>query len=394
MSRPDPDIEVALAAWEQWCELLKRLGGDVVAPPYPAHDGGGLEMLEHLVDSVVAFGAWEVLHADPTRPMFSRQNDLITQWGGPNADNVYRHARIEPGRRYRIHGNMHGCDDFILALRAGFMHNDVWGTKATVTASELGLSRHGDFEILLGGDDPGAVAIPDGVLSASIREYYFEWTADEPAFVTIECLDPEPAPVLDGATFAERVSRAGMQMTDSIERWNAYMVMNRAERADNTYTNRTLEVSKGLSMARYEFCFWDLAPDQALIVTAEVPEARYWGVQLYMMGTFELVDFYGCISSRNQTQTQVSADGKVRYVVSAADPGVANWLDTTGRQTGLCTLRWFWPTGERAMAPTTEVVALNEVAASLPDDHPVVTPDERSTELAARQAHLRHRFRT
>ena len=172
---------------------------------------------------------------------------------------------------------MHGCDDFILALRAGFMHNDIWGTKATVTAHDLGLGRHDDFEILLGGDEPGAVVIPDGVLSASIREYYFDWTADEPAFFTIECLDPEPAPVLDGPTFANRVRRAMMQMTDSIERWNAYMVMNRAERIDNTFTNRTLEVSKGLSMARYEFCFWDLAPDQALVVTAEVPRGPLLG---------------------------------------------------------------------------------------------------------------------
>ena len=250
----------ALKPGEDWCALLDGLGREVIAEPYPTGANAQLEMLEHLADNAVAFLGWEVLHADPTRPLFSRQNDLITQWGGPNADNVYRHARIEAGRRYRICGNMHGCDDFILALRAGFMHNDVWGTKATVTASELGLGRHDDFEILLGGDEPAAVAIPEGVLSASIREYYFDWTADEPAFFTIECLDPQPAPVLDGATFANRVRRAMMQMTDSIQRWNAYMEMNRAERIDNSFTNRTLEVSKGLSMARYEFCFWTWSP--------------------------------------------------------------------------------------------------------------------------------------
>ena len=370
------------------------MGREVVAAPYPTGDGGDLEMLEHLADNVEGFLGWEVFHADPTRPFFNRQNDLTVQWGGPNADNVYRHARIEPGRRYRITGNMHGCDDFIIALRAGFMHNDIWGTKATITAHELGLGRHDDFEILLGGDEPGAVALPDGVLSASIREYYFDWTADEPAFFTIECLDPDPAPVLDGETFANRVRRAMMQMTDSIERWNAYMVMNRAERIDNTFTNRTLEVSKGLSMARYEFCFWDLAPDQALIVTAEVPEAHYWGAQLYMMGTFELVDTYAHISCRNQTQTTVDSDGKVRYVVCGSDPGTANWLDNANRRNGLCTLRWFWPTGDQAMAPTTEVVALADVAAALPADHPAVTPEENAADLATRQAHLRHRFRT
>ncbi len=388
------DVNAALEAWQEWCDLLKRMGNEVVSQPYPTGDGAELEMLEHLADNVVAFCGWEVLHADPTRPFFSRQNDLTVQWGGPNADNVYRHARIEPGRRYRITGNMHGCDDFIIALRAGFMHNDIWGTKATITAHEIGLGRHDDFEILLGGDEPGAVAIPDGVLSASIREYYFDWTADEPAFFTIECLDPEPAPAFNGGVLGERVRRAMMQMTDSIERWNAYMVMNRAERIDNSFANRTVKISKGLSMARYGFCFWDLEPDQALIVTAEVPESIYWGAQLYMMGTFELVDPYGRIVSYNQAQTTVSSDGKVRYVVSATDPGTANWLDTAGRRNGLVNLRWFWPTGDQGMEPSSEVVPVSDVAAALPTDHPMVTPAERAADLAARQAHLRHRFRT
>ena len=80
-----------------------------------------------------------------------------------------------------------------------------------------------------------------------------------------------------GGCWANRVRRAMMQMTDSIERWNAYMVMNRAERIDNSFANRTVKISKGLSMARYGFCFWDLEPDQALIVTAEVPESHLLG---------------------------------------------------------------------------------------------------------------------
>ena len=46
------------------------------------------------------------------------------------------------------------------------------------------------------------------------------------------------------------------------------------------------------------------------------------------------------------------------------------------------------------MDPTTEVVALSDVAAALPNDDSVVTLDKRATDLATRQAHLRHRFRT
>ena len=79
----------------------------------------------------------------------------------------------------------------------------------------------------------------------------------------------------------------------------------------------------------------------------------------------------------------MDSDGKVRYVLCDTDPSTVNWLDTAGRRNGLCTLRWFWPTGDRAMTPTAEVVALADLAAAIPMDHPTVTLPTR----AARPGH-------
>ncbi|HAI64635.1 MAG TPA: hypothetical protein DCM13_07090, partial [Acidimicrobiaceae bacterium] len=67
------------------------------------------ESLEHLLDQATLWISWSVLHADPSRPAFHRHNDLVSQWGGPNADNVYRHARIDPAKRYVVRGRMHSC---------------------------------------------------------------------------------------------------------------------------------------------------------------------------------------------------------------------------------------------------------------------------------------------
>ena len=44
-------------------------------------------------------------------------------------------------------------------------------------------------------------------------------------------------------------------------------------------------------------------------------------------------------TSLNHKQTRVGPDDVATVVVSAADPGVANWLDTEGRPEGLLTLR-------------------------------------------------------
>ncbi|MEM7142574.1 MAG: DUF1214 domain-containing protein [Actinomycetota bacterium] len=374
--------------WERALERLRTLGVEALAGA--ADRAQALERLEHLVDQTSLFLNWAVLHADPSRPAFHRHNDLVSQWGGPNADNVYRHARIDPDRRYVIRGRMRSCDEFLLAVRAGFMHRPIWGTLEQRSATELGIGPGDEFEIALG-PGPDAIALPEGAVMVSIREYYFDWVDDEPAAMTIECLDPEPPHQPE--PLEQRLGSALDEVTDSIEYWRDYMEQHRASRVDNSYESTTVALTKGLAAARYEFCFWRLAPDEALVITTDEPAARYWSAQLYMMDTFEPVDWYGSISSRNHRQSQVSPDGRIRFVVSARDPSVANWLDTSGRGEGLCTLRWFWPTSEVRPVVSTEVVPTADVAGHLGERVQPVPATERAEELARRQAHLRWRFR-
>ena len=360
-----------------------------------------------MIDQAVLWLSWEVLHHDPCRPFFHRHNDLTSQWGGPNVDNVYRHARIEPGRRYRIRGRMHSCDNFVLALRRGFMHSEVWGTVETLSAGDRGLGPGDEFELLIGGDEPGALPLAEGVVMVSIREFYFHWLADEPAVFTIECLDPDPiaaAPSSDHAMsgssardlpepLATRVDAAFGQMHDSLSYWRSYMESNRGDRMENSFSTDALTVAKGLSLARYEFCFWSLAPHEALVIECDVPDAEYWGAQLYRMETFEPVDLWDAIVSRNHTQTTIAGDGRIYWVLAAQDPGTVNWIDTNGRDTGLCTIRWFWPQSDARPSPSTTLMAQADVAGFIPDDLLPVSAAERARELQSRRDHLRWRFR-
>jgi len=381
------------ATFRSFTDRLQQLAERIVGDEFP---DAPAEQLEHLLEQIAGFVEWEGFHADPARPAFHRHNDLVHQWGGPNADNVYRHARISPDRRYRITGRMHSCDQWLLAIRKGFMHNEVWGTVGQVTASELGIGPGDEFELTLGGDGSGDrhIDLPDGVIMASFREYYYDWTADEPATMVIECLDdagPSPAVSLD--ELAVGLDRAYQQVEDSMLYWNRYMVENRDEREPNVFASG-LAVAKGLSAARYSFNFWDLAPDEAIFVEAEVPHADYWALQLYRMGTFELTDPTGRVCSRNHRQTTLSADGRIRAVISPVDVGAANWLDTGGRATGLCTFRWFWPHDDHAPAIESRVLKVDELDAAMGGATPRVSPEQRQVELVARRTHLAWRFRT
>jgi hypothetical protein len=150
----------AAEAWQDACRRLAALGARLVdaddTAGFPTDPTERVAGIAHLAEQALCWIGWSVFHADPRRPAFHRQNDLITQWGGPNADNVYRHARVEPGRRYRITGRMHACDEAILAVRAGFMHQPTWGTLHQVTLSDLGIGPGDSLDLVVGpgGDVP------------------------------------------------------------------------------------------------------------------------------------------------------------------------------------------------------------------------------------------------
>jgi Protein of unknown function (DUF1214) len=379
-------------AWTDACRRLEALGARLLSDDYPADADDRAAGFAHLAAQALCWLEWSVFHADPRRPAFQRQNDLITQWGGPNADNVYRHAPVDPARRYRIRGRMHACEEFILAARAGFMHQPTWGTLHEVTASELGIGPGDEFDITVG--DGGTVPLPPGAATVSVREYYFDWRPEEPAVFAIECVDADAAtaagPPPAGAV-ARRLDEAVAGVEHSLEYWNTYLQDRRAEQPANTFAP-ALKLAKGLDAARYAFCFWDLHPGQALVVEAAVPDARYWSLQLYELAWFRLLDPVERQSSLNHTQVRTDTDGRVRVVVAADDPGVTNWLDTGGRPAGLLTFRWFWGTGDPG--PTATVVPGTDVASVLPPDTPAVGPEARADALRRRRDHLAWRFRT
>jgi hypothetical protein len=394
LADPSPTDRPELDSWKRFCQRLEALGERLVEDDFPNAAGDRAEGIAHLADQVACWLGWATGHSDPAAPFFHRSNDLVTQWGGPNQDNAYHHARIDPERRYRIRGRMHSCESFALTLRVGFMHMPEWGTKATLSSDELGLGPGDDFEILLGndGEDPEWMPIPEGVTTVSLREYYLDWKTEDPAVFTIECLDDVPAPArIDSSDVAERLDLALDQIEHSIHYWNDYLREHRGRGTDNTFAPQ-LTVAKGLGAARYSFCFWKLAPDEVLYIETDLPIARYWGLQLATLGWFEPIDPVHRISSINQRQARPSLDGRLRIAVAHSDPRVPNWLDTAGHTEGLITFRFFWP--EHEPSPQTRVVPASELLDCFPSDTPRVTPAERAAEIRERKAHFAWRFRT
>ena len=104
---------------------------------------------------------------------------------------------------------------------------------------------------------------------------------------------------------------------------------------------------------------------------------------------FETTDWYNNHSALNDTQAQVDSDGIVRFVISAKDPGVPNWLDTAGYEKGEFQGRLY--NSSSNVLPTMKKVPFAQVRQHLPDDTPVITAEERDQILRERRFLLQSR---
>jgi hypothetical protein len=92
----------------------------------------------------------------------------------------------------------------------------------------------------------------------------------------------------------------------------------------------------------YSMGKWDLAPDEALVMTGRLPDGIFTNVMLWNK-QMQTLDYRNRVSSLNAAQLAREADGSYRIVISARDPGVANWLDTDGHAAGTIFWRFLLP---------------------------------------------------
>jgi hypothetical protein len=130
---------------------------------------------------------------------------------------------------------------------------------------------------------------------------------------------------------------------------------------------------------------FDLQPDQALIVrmpetTTNIMLYNAWGQML----PFPLSETNFNTTTTDPFQPFQASDGYTYYVISAANPGVANWLDTGGLQNGEIGTNVVSSPDIVGDPVQTEVVPVADVNEYLPADTPTVRPEEYAATMASR----------
>ncbi len=400
----------ARAHWRAWCARLAELGDSVLDDPLVTDERAAADGLRHLTRQLVFATQWHVEFDDPERPRLYRYDDDATSWGGPNADNTYLRTRIDPSGTYRLRADVTGCRELIVGVSEGDMQLGLTGVYAEACLADLHLAG-GRLDLIVSPEPPitddgrpfvggalvGGVPVdwlpthPDATL-LSIRVYVADWDRDRVPDFTIERLDHDPGapPPARIDALADRLERAVDWMAVSVPFWLRYVEGARAGLPVNTFMAPHHPPGGALNIA-YGAGFWELDDDTAWLITVDPPDAFHWSVQTHTWPWFESGDFTHRRTSLNDTDVHVDGDGRVRIVVSSRDPGVPNWLDTEGRRTGLVVHRWVRSRDEPT--PRSVVTPLDQLTEHLPDDHPVVSPDERRRQLARRRLAVQRRFR-
>ena len=107
------------------------------------------------------------------------------------------------------------------------------------------------------------------------------------------------------------------------------------------------------------------------------------------------LDYINHQTSLTADQARHDPDGQLRFVLSGRDPGVANWLELTGRRRGYVQIRWQRLARELTSGDGPEVAVVP--FAEIPDQlayyrQARVSPDEWRARIAARQAAVAERM--
>ncbi len=377
-------------AFEDMLHGLRR-AGDLVrsarAPGFPVDRAAGYRHLLVLVSLAVD----EALRpSNPYDPFFAPANvDAVLKWGMDCPDAAYTGAALRGDATYRVRGKR-GTVRYL-----GFQVMSGIESSVNVVADDLAIAADGSFEIMLSAKEhPGNwMALSDRTSSLVVRQFFYDWDAEQPARLDIACLEPGPSwpdpEPLSPAGVARQLVAVGEFLEASVAFWLDVEEGGRSQ-GINVFRQPAALTAMGAAAENVSvWGSWELGEDEALVIEVTPPEALYWSVSLGNHW-WETIDYANRQSSLNGHQASLDDDGVFRAVVSHTDPGVANWLDTAGNRQGPMIFRWVRAQG--APVPTTRVVSVAKIDAALPAHTARVDPTRRRAIIARRRSAVRRRF--
>jgi len=330
-------------SWSEFCRALERAGDTILRAGSPEDVFDRAEGFRYLSRLTRLALEKYVEHADPATPRFYRLSHETGKIGCDNPDSFYQNATLSGEHEYRIRGRRGTVSYLSLATYYGdYGKGGRSGCSGAIEGDELEVSPDGSFELILSRERRAGNWLPMEADTSMlvVRQNVLDREKEVLADLEIERIGGgAPAPL----TPAELDT--GLQAAAAYVAGTAALFADWAE-GFAAYPNqlRPLDVavkqgSHGDPNIYFYMGYWQLAPDQALLIEAEPPPCDYWNFQLNNHW-MESLDYRYHAIHYNKHTTRYEADGSFRLVIAHDDPGLPNWVETAGHARGTMGLRW------------------------------------------------------
>ncbi|MFC7342774.1 hypothetical protein [Saccharopolyspora griseoalba] len=331
-------------------------------------------------------------------PRFVQSTGPSTKMGLDNPDAVYFHSYIRDDAEYVVTGRRGSTADLSFQVLDGdYSPVDVPDSLAAFDDRELDIDAEGNFEVRFGPGPPGPgyFALAPGSAMLVVREVYSDWSSERRGAIRIHRADTagDAPPPRTADLMTKRYRVAGKILLSRLRTFLAFPEWYYLHLPVNTMTEPR-STPGGLSTQFSSAGHYELADDQALIITVPASDAPYQGFQLgspWYIST----DYINHQTSLTADQARIDPDGQIRLVLCQRDPGLANWVELTGHRRGYMQIRWQRLSRELTSAdgPQVELVRFDELPHRLPHHESAQIAREQWRErIAARQAAIGDRM--
>lgn len=389
----NPNDALLKASWDEFCDQLKSAGELVFRDTTPTADidrAKGFRLLSRNIALALQF---KLENNDADFPELLHYFDPIRKQGGDNTDALYVGAPLNGQNSYRIVGNRGTARYFaVTVLEDGATP---WGgaVVGNLIDGDIEVDEDGGFEIILSPDEhPGNwIKTAPGSWRVTVRQFFADWENEEPMVARIDRInelehraDLSPQQIAQGLRdSAAWVRESTFYWADMLDKWkvqpNRFLSYRQLD--DNA-----IDATPG---GEPLICYWQLPPDEVLVVRVMPPQADYWAVEF---GNYwwETMDYRYRLCSTNCHHAQLEENGELILVAAHDDPGLPNWLDPSGHEEGYITVRWIG--AQHYPVPECVQIKRTELADYLPRGIARITAEGRKAQLAGRRRGVIGRF--
>lgn len=308
-----------------------------------------------------------------------------------NPDCIYRTIPIDYSLSYVVKGYRHspGPADVTFSL---ISDPNSQNTVASLSGSDLVLDNDGSYTITI---NSSSVDTPNHIQSTLLAKQLFvrnnlgDWTTEKPDNISVQLASDASghAPISNATILATAKWNLQESIIDyGVGALGIKTMINKVNTLSSPSQSSTLGT---LTSQASSFGHYSLDDEEALVATLNPGLADYWvfpATNPWIITT----DPGNSQVSLNSVQSAVNSNGTYTFVVSLQDPGVYNWINTTGLHEGTLMVRWQGlPTSSSSSstdspAITTQVVTLSELSSILPNGTRFVTSEERAEQLSER----------